>query len=784
MSAVDGDKKAFYLEPKFLFGVMTFVNLLNFMDRGIIPGATNEFNTFIQKDLDTETPDVYLGLLQSSFVVGFVVGSLIFGHMIHHYGRFYLTGVGLSVWTVAVVLSGCSYFTGSYTFLVFSRMLSGFGEASLQCTVPPYIEATAPAGSRGTWLSIFFTAIPVGTAMGYAYSSIIAESAGWQFAFFIEAILMAPCVIFLFSIAPHFPCEHSAVAELSSEGSADSKTVRNVTQDSDQPATEDETHTSPPTVLEEFLAVTSRPVYLCLTAGYAAQTAALIGLSTFGSAFMMGLGYFDSESEASTVFGLLVSVAGLIGTILGGVLLDRLLTKNADDISVAEALESVAGEGGGGGRARRNSDDIMNTLLDPEAHPHHHGEAKEEHTQELGNITKLIACSSCVGVLALVLNYFVYDKGLFLFMTTLGCLFIFVCGSGINMGIMLSVPRKHRSFGIAIMAVCIHAFGDVPSPIIAGFLKDYLAPGCVPSSEDADDGNIASSDACRDDNHGLRVTMLVVNMWLLWTVVFFALAWWFNKTQRVNCNACVRGLALCGVNADSHGQQNYQSIGARDDTGGSRKAGVTSTSRHSGINSISHRASSSGSLSGGSNTNNSNSNSNSNTNYTSRQSSYENPRVSDISSGSGGGRNSSTEGAFRSSAGGPTSRPATLNPIVGENYNSYIANKRSEQSSQRSRSSDSQSSGRSVSGESAQSRTLRLSHSLKKSCSTEDLLSSFNIQQCSSLESVDIASRNGSINSPKKGQGAVVSAGGWLLKPSKSNDKLHKNSFSGDTVMV
>ena len=30
------------------FKVLTFVNFLNFVDRGVIPGSTNEFNAFIQ----------------------------------------------------------------------------------------------------------------------------------------------------------------------------------------------------------------------------------------------------------------------------------------------------------------------------------------------------------------------------------------------------------------------------------------------------------------------------------------------------------------------------------------------------------------------------------------------------------------------------------------------------------------------------------------------------------------------------------------------------------------
>ena len=39
-----------YLNYKFLFCFVSFVNLLNFIDRGIIPGSTNEFNAFIQSD--------------------------------------------------------------------------------------------------------------------------------------------------------------------------------------------------------------------------------------------------------------------------------------------------------------------------------------------------------------------------------------------------------------------------------------------------------------------------------------------------------------------------------------------------------------------------------------------------------------------------------------------------------------------------------------------------------------------------------------------------------------
>ena len=58
------------------------------------------------------------------------------------------------------------------------------------------------------WLAIFFTAIPVGTAMGYVYSASVATSLGWQYCFFIEGMMMAPFVLYMFHISPHFPPPH------------------------------------------------------------------------------------------------------------------------------------------------------------------------------------------------------------------------------------------------------------------------------------------------------------------------------------------------------------------------------------------------------------------------------------------------------------------------------------------------------------------------------------------------------------------------------------------------
>jgi hypothetical protein len=95
---------------------------------------------------------------------------------------------------------------------------------------------------------------------------------------------------------------------------------------------------------------------------------------------------------------------------------------------------------------------------------------------------------------------------------------------------MYSIPIANRPFGIAFNTIWMHLLGDVPSPLIAGYLKDSLASGCV-----GDDDGVSTSDACRDDAPGIRLTMLLICLWLVWCTLFFGLSYWHAlKTDKVN----------------------------------------------------------------------------------------------------------------------------------------------------------------------------------------------------------------------------------------------------------
>jgi len=59
--------------------------------------------------------------------------------------------------------------------------------------------------------------------------------------------------------------------------------------------------------------------------------------------------------------------------------------------------------------------------------------------------------------------------------------------------------------------------------------------------EDDDGSAVASSSECRHDRDGLLLTILIVELWLLWSVLFYSIAWYLNHYYRhkVDSYSCI-----------------------------------------------------------------------------------------------------------------------------------------------------------------------------------------------------------------------------------------------------
>ncbi|CAM9684052.1 unnamed protein product, partial [Heterosigma akashiwo] len=208
------------------------------------------------------------------------------------------------------------------------------------------------------------------------------------------------------------------------------------------------------TLLADVRAVLSRPTFTLTVLGYSCYTAVTVGLSTFGAAFLVDLGFFSTETEASVTFGGVVSLAGLVGTPVGGLLLDAY-------------------------------------KVDGPARLH------------LGCLQNLLLAASAAALLAP--TALVADVRVYAALLGLACCVLFAVTAGFNVAVMLSVPPELRALALALNTLGIHALGDVPSPVVVGALKDAWAPGCVHG---------AATPACRADRPAIRMVELATLSYL------------------------------------------------------------------------------------------------------------------------------------------------------------------------------------------------------------------------------------------------------------------------------
>ena len=518
-----------------LLVIFTFINILNYIDRGIVPGAFESIGGFIRTDLNVSDNGVQMGLLQSMYIVGYAVASLVFGYQTRFRPPFQLMAIGLLIWCVAVVLSG---FAPHYWVLVLARMLSGAGEASFQTVVPPWIDDNAPPSRRGLWLSIFFTAIPLGTAIGFAWGGEIATILSWRWAFFLEAIPMIPLVPIVFLVKYSTPAtrryaeqqrlvngdltqsedEDGLVLPLMSPSkklaSASGPATVSASQPSGNSASsggEDVTSTS---FTQEIYYVLTQPIYLAVVFGYAGYTAVLAGIGNFGPTIVEGLGIVHTQSEASLYFGIAVSLAGAVGTPVGGFLLDY-LTKRLHK-------RAIMNDGTTSGLPGRGMIEETGELEDVEVN-----EDDLESTDPRILDTKLnVALVQAViftllGFVGCTAGILLGEKSsiAFFILLSVGALCLCSTTAGINMAIMASIRPESRSFGIGLGTLLTHAFGDVPAPPIIGGIADKLSPQtCLP------DGT-----TCTRSEYGLQVTLVVTLLWLGWPVLLWGLAWVYRR---------------------------------------------------------------------------------------------------------------------------------------------------------------------------------------------------------------------------------------------------------------
>lgn len=265
--------------------LLTALNLLNYMDRSVLSAV----QTQIQDEFHRSNAD--MGLVTTAFFWVYMLAAPLMGPLADRFSRKWIVVSGGVLWSLATLLTAVTH---NYTTLLVRHSIVGIGEVSFGILAPTLIADLFPEAKRGRILGVFYLAIPVGTALGYLVGGPIGDAHGWRAPFYLAGapgLLLALAISFL----PEPP-----------RGIQDSI-----------PETAER---------KSFEGLLHNKAFWTATLGMAFMTFALGGIAVWMPTFLVReRGY--SVGAAGTMFGLILAFDGVVASLLGGWVGDKLLPR-------------------------------------------------------------------------------------------------------------------------------------------------------------------------------------------------------------------------------------------------------------------------------------------------------------------------------------------------------------------------------------------------------------------------------------------------------------------------
>jgi MFS family permease len=264
------------------------INLFNYIDRQILAALEPDIREafFAVNDVNAMAKT---GLLGDAFLVTYMISAPILGFLADRFSRWFIVGTAVILWSLA---SGASGLAATFGVLFITRIFVGIGEGGYGPTAPTILADLFPIATRGRVMAIFCAAIPVGSALGYVLGGSIGSHFGWRWAFYLvtpPGLLLG--LLCFWQRDPRVAAHHLI-------------------------------QKSPRRRLADYLTLFRTRSYVINCIAQTLMTFAAGGLGYWVSAYLR----YRNQSPAfgMTVFGLITVVAGLISTLLGGIVADKL----------------------------------------------------------------------------------------------------------------------------------------------------------------------------------------------------------------------------------------------------------------------------------------------------------------------------------------------------------------------------------------------------------------------------------------------------------------------------
>jgi len=293
--------------PGRIVALLLAINLLNYIDRYVLAAVLKPIGEEFFGD--AENADFWLGLLVSVFLFSYMAAAPVFGWLADKMSRWVIVAFGVIVWSLA---SGGSGLATTYFMLLATRAFVGIGEAAYGPTAPTMIADLYPVERRGRVLGWFYLAIPVGSALGYVLGGLIRDLWGWRWAFYLvtpPGLLLG--VWCLFNKDPRRSGQRP-------DGVVQSR-------------------------LSDYRSFLTTPSYIFNTLGMTAMTFALGGIAIWMPTYIEKFRGVPDEGRIAMIFGAITVAAGLLGTVSGSLLGEKLRPRYSGSYFLVSGLGMLAG---------------------------------------------------------------------------------------------------------------------------------------------------------------------------------------------------------------------------------------------------------------------------------------------------------------------------------------------------------------------------------------------------------------------------------------------------------
>ena len=487
------------------------MNFWTYFDRGAISASLAQIReTAAIAGADGVLSDAKGGAIVSAFMVGFFLTCPVFAALGGTFSAKKIITVGLLVWALACLSTGLAT---DYWWLVMSRCFVGVGEAAYAGYTVTIIDNIAPPAKRTMWIGLYYSMIPVGTAVGMAAGGIISKMDidgidGWRLVFIGELVPMLPIILYNASLPDKYnpvkDTQNDSKKRVKSMNTEELQTLTSSSQVLLEDGADDPKSNDPkePGEGDEFVTLPQAGKqlacnldYILLVFGYAMYTFVLGAVAVWAISMLEEGPLNLSNVEASLFMGGVLCVTGLLGSIMGGLFVDKM----------------------GGSQGYKG--------------------IKQSAKCSVAMLVIGIPC----GIIALMSANF----AVFAVFFTIGVFVMFSVTAPVNAMLLSSVPPALRTYSISFSIFFMHMLGDFPSPIFTGVVADAFSGGCDAMSGTSNTTACTSVSAeCRfipapnpaDNPSCVNVYQLRNGLLVVWTFLGLAVPAW----AVVGCRAARR----------------------------------------------------------------------------------------------------------------------------------------------------------------------------------------------------------------------------------------------------